>query len=413
MTWSPAATVTIGGVDYTGEVLETVRIQRGRDTVYTEPRAGYAICEVIDLDGTGLNFDVLDQMVVTLDDSAGDPTTVFTGNVSDWQAVLYDTGFESGAARSVVTVIAVGPLATLNRRNVVPDGLATQKDGDRILELVAAGLAASWEETQGTWATVAEATSTWGTIDEGFDAARIDTPGVFDIAALPAQDGGYNPLSQASQTAVSGRGVIWDDPEGFVAYADADHREDAANVGYLDLPASALNAGGITTRSQFADIVNRVGIAYDGGQVRVSDAESILNYGVLAREFELNLANQANAEAWGVDYIEDHAGPAINLPAVTLRLDGIAHDTLRNALIDIDVNQPVFLEELPGTLGLTALPAFVEGVGWNINRDTVALTLNVSDAALSIGSVRWGNAPATLRWNQVGATLTWEDARSF
>lgn len=413
MTWAPDATVTIGGTDFTGEALETVRIHRGRDTVYDEPRAGYCILELIDLTGAGLDFDVLDTLTVTLDDSATLPVTVFTGKVSDWSAVLYDTGHESGTAKSIVTVIAVAPLASLNRRAVAAAGLAAQKDGTRILNLVAAGLASSWEETPGTWATVASASTTWGTFDAGFDSALIDTPGVFDIAALAAEPGGYNPLTEGYLTAVSGRGILWDTADGYVAYADANRRETSANAGYLELPGSVINAGQLTTSSQFSDIVNRVAIDYDGGRVQVSDAESILTFGVLARQFTTNLAGSTAAEAWGVDYIEDHAGESINLPSVTSRLDGIADDTLRDALIDIDVNDPVFLTGLPATLGVTALPAFVEGVHWAIDRERVSLTMNVSDAALSIGSVRWENAPATLRWNQVAATLTWEDARSF
>lgn len=414
MTWTPDPTITIGGVDYTGDTLETVRIRRGRDTVYQEPRAGYLIAELIDLDGDGLDFDVLDTVQVTLDDSAGSPVTVFTGKVSDWSAVLYDTGVESGTAKAVYTIIAVGPLATLNRRNVLDAGRAQEKDGDRIAALISTGLARSWEETPGTWATVAEATTTWDTIDAGYDPDRIDTPGVYEIAALDATDEGYNPLAEGYLTAVSGRGVLWDDPDGYVAYADADRRENAAaSDGYLDIPKANILAGDLQASSVFADIVNRVVVAYDGGDVRVSDAESILEYGVLASSFTTRLADQSAAEDWALDYIEDHAGPVINLGTVGLRLDLISDDTLRDEILTLDVNSPVALEDLPGTLGIINLPAFVEGLDWAINRQAVQLNLNLSDAALSVGSIRWNLVPQTLTWDDVPATLTWEAARSI
>jgi hypothetical protein len=410
VTWSPGATVTIGGTDYTGEALETVRIVRGRDDVFSEPRAGYAILELLDLTGAGLNLDVQDLLQVTIDDTAGAPVVVFTGNVSDWSTVLVDTGIESGTAASITTVIATGPLANLNRRNVAAAGRPAQKDGDRILELIKAGLAASWEETSGTWATVADATTTWATIDPDFDPTLIDTPGVFDIAALPAEPAGYNPLSEAYRTAFSGRGVIWDTADGFITYGDADRRENAATAGYLELPKAALRAQ-LSTSSQAANIVNRVGVSFSGGATIVSDSASILEYGVLAREFQTNLADSSAALAWATDYIEDHAGPVINLSQIGIRLDGLTSGTLRDALLDIDVGTPVFLEELPATLGVTALPAFVEGVTWLVDRDTVELRLNVSDAALSIGSIRWGLVPDTLQWQQVDANLAWQDAR--
>ena len=411
MTWSPNPTVTIGAVDFTGEALETVRIDRGRETLFQEPRAGYAVLELIDLDGQGLDFDVLDTVEVTLDDATGQPVTVFAGNISDWSSRLYDTGFESGAARSITTVIAVSALAQLNRRNVAVAGRPQEKDGDRIAALVAEGLSASWEETRGTWATVATPTTTWVTFDPDVDLDLIDQPGVFDIAALDPQDSGYNPLSQGYLTAFSGRGVLFDTRDGFVAYADADAREIAATIGYLELPGDVILAQQLATRSQFADIVNRLGLSFDGGTVRVSDTASILAFGVLATEFETNLANPANAEAWAVDYIEDHAGPVINLSGVALRLDNIASDTLRDNLLELEVGSPVNLTDLPGTLGVTQLPAFVEGISWRIDRLRISLALNVSDAALSIGSIRWGLVSDTLRWDQVPANLAWQDAR--
>ena len=413
MTWTPSATVTIAGTDYAGDTIETVRITRGREDVYSEPRAGYVLAELIDLDGTGFPFDILDEVVVTIDDSAGSPQTVFTGRISDWAANLYDSGFESGVARSVVTIIATGPLARLNRRNVGAAGRAAEKDGDRVAFLVASGLSASWEETGGTWGNVATAATTWGTIDTGYDPARIETPGVFDIAALPAEAGGYNPLTEGYVTALSGRGVLWDDPEGYVAYQAANARQTAAEGDYLPLPAATVLAGGLSPDSNQADVVNRVSVAFDGGAVIYSSEESILTYGVQATEFETRLADSSNAEAWALDYLEDHQGPTINLSSVNLRLDLIADDTLRDDLIGIDVNAPVVLEDLPATLGITQLPAFVEGVNWTIGRDTVGLNLFVSDAELSIGSIRWGLVAQTLTWADVPATLSWQDARSI
>jgi hypothetical protein len=411
MTWTPAPTVTIGDTAFTTAALETVRIQRGRDQVYAEPRAGYAILELIDLDGTGINLNVLDTLTVTVNDAAGQPVTLFTGSVSDWSARLYDSGFESGTARSITTVIAVGPLAKLNRRNVFPEGLAAEKDGDRILNLVRQGTTRTWEEFPALQWNEVGPSVTWNTVDPGFDDTRIDTPGVFDIVALPAEDGGYNPLTQSYLTAISGRGVLFDDAEGFIAYRDADSRELAANAGYLNIPAEVINAGGLTTSSKYADITNRLSVDYPGGAVRISDAQSIIQFGVLANQFELNLADEANAIAWAVDYIEDHAGPVINLSEVAIRLDNVTSDTLRDNLLGIDVGSPVNLETLPSTLGLSQLPAFVEGIGWLVNRQTVELRMNVSDAALSIGSIRWGLVPDTLRWTDVDATLQWQDAR--
>jgi hypothetical protein len=414
MTWAPLTTVSIGGLDFTDDALETVRIERGRTDVFGEPRAGYAICELIDLTGDGLGIGVLERVQIAIRDSAGIYRPVFTGEISDVSSTLYDSGEASGKAAAIVTIIAVAPLAKLNRRNVFPDGLPASKDGTRIAKLVEDAIALSWEETGGTWATVGSSTTTWATIDPELDLTLIDQPGVFDIAALDADPQGYNPLSQAYLTAFSGRGIIYDTADGFIAYGDADRRENAAATdSYLPIPAGVISAPSLVSTSSASDIVNRVGVTFSGGAGVFSDPESILTYGVLAREFQTNLDDAGQALAWALDYLEDHAAPILNLQAVGIRLDGLSDLTLLDELVAIDVNDPVVLEGLPVTIGVTQLPAFVEGLSWRLNRLTAELVLTVSDAALSIGSVRWNLVAPNLEWQDVDANLTWQDARSL
>jgi hypothetical protein len=408
--YSPEPTVTIGGINYTGNTLETVRITRGRTEVYEEPRAGYAIAELIDLNGNGLAIQPLQPLTITVKDGSGADIPVFTGQVSDTSAVLYDTGFESGRPGAIVTVIAVGPLARVNRRAVAAAGLPEQPDGERIADLLELALTARWEETGGTWATLADPTSTWATFDPGYDDSLIDQPGDFTIAALDPQPGGYGALSQVYLTAVSGRGVVYDTPTGLVAYADGGHRRAAALAdGYQPLDPGLLIAGRLAVTSTQSDITNRAIVEYDGGTIIFSDVDSIVDYGVLAKQFQTNLANQTQAEAWALDYLEDHRRPNVKVTGVAVRLDQLTTN-LVDPLLDLDVNSPVLLTGLPSTLGVTQFPAFVEGVEWRLNRQTVELLLNVSDAALSIGSQQWNQVDPTLAWEDVSATLAWIDA---
>jgi hypothetical protein len=404
MVWTPEATVTINGIDYTGNTLEAIRVTRGRDDVFTEPRAGYAICELIDLNGSGLGIQPLQRMSISIKNSVGTTIPVFTGNVTDTAEVLFDTGFESGTVGTIVTVIAVAPLARLNRRQVAAGGLPQQGDGDRIAELVEQGLAATWEETGGTWATVATPTTTWATFDTGLNLDLIDQPGVFTVAELDPEPGGYQPLSQGYLTAISGRGIIYDTADGFIAYADSNNRRDkAAADGYLPLDDSIINAAGLTFTSTQADITNRVIVLFDGGSVTVTDTGSLLDYGLLAFEFETNLANQTQAEGWAIDYLEDHRRPILKVSGLSIRLDGL-DDIDLDAILQLDVNSPVQV------FGIDQFPGFVEGLDWAINRETATLTLNVSDAALSIGSTQWNQVDPTLEWGDVSATLQWINA---
>jgi hypothetical protein len=345
-------------------------------------------------------------MSISIKDSTGTTVPVFAGNVTDTAEVVFDTGFESGSLGTIVTVIAVGPLAKLNRRSVAAAGLPQEQDGDRIAALIEDGLALTWEETPGTWETVRESDTTWATFDPGIDLDLIDQPGQFTIAALDPQPGGYAPLSQAYITAQSGRGIIFDTAEGFIEYADADRRPAAALAGYLPIPNDFINAGGLTFTSSQADVTNRVVVAFDGGTVTVTETESLLEYGLLTTVFDTILASQTQAEEWASNYLEDHFRPVVKVSGLAIRLDGLDNAD-RDAVLQLDVNSPVEV------FGVDRFPGFVEGLEWRINRDTATLALNVSDAELSIGAMRWGQVPDTLQWDDVAANLQWQDARSL
>jgi hypothetical protein len=339
---------------------------------------------------------------------------VFTGTVSDWSAELYDMGETGNLPAAIYTVTAVSALAQLSRRQVAITGLPSQQDGDRIAALVAGAVGRSWEELPlVAWEDFETATTTWDTVDPGFEPALIDTPGVFDIAALPASDGGYNALTEGYVTALSGRGILFDTADGFVAYTDADGRELLAQAGYAQVPAGLFRARTLATGQTQSDLTNRVSVIFSGGQAIYSDDLSIITYGVRARQFETNLDDAGQALAWALDYLEDHNTPTLELRSVAARLDTL-DDTDAAALVALDINSPVELTGLPATLEAgERLQTFVEGVGWRIDRDRCELELTLTDATLSIGSLRWGLVSQTLTWDDVPANLEWQDARSI
>ena len=96
--------------------------------------------------------------------------------------------------------------------------------------------------------------------------------------------------------------------------------------------------------------------------------------------------------------------------AHTLVGDGVDDVTLA-ILLASDVNSPVHRIGLPATLGLGSnFAAFVEGLQYDLNRETVQLSLTISDAALSFGSQQWQEVPESITWGDVEATLRWEQA---
>jgi hypothetical protein len=406
MTWAPATTVTIGGVDYTGDTVGTVQIQRGRDNVYADPTAGFATVKLIDKTGSGITLDPAQTLTVDLEDSDGNPVRLFTGNVTDITKELYDPGL-IGAPAAVVSVSAVGPLARLSRVQVLATGRPAETDGERIAAALEAGLGATWEELPYTaWEDI-PAELTWITFSGGFDPDLID-PGLFDLIALDAQDGGYTALQVALDASRSGQGYLYETPDGLVGWENADDRGTATD--FYDIPADLVLASDLTVETSLSDIVNQVDVTFDGGVATRSDTDSIPIYGRWERRITTLLANQTNAEQYADDYIRRHAFPAINLKQVTIRLDGL-DDTLADELLDLDLNAPINLEDVPATFGLPFLPGFVEGLGWRIDAHRTEVQLLISDANLSTGDLRWSQIGSNLTWADLPTTLTWQDWR--
>ena len=411
MVWQPSTIVTINGSDLTGVTLESIRVTRGRDDVFAEPQAGFVACDLIDLTGAGLGLEPLQDISITIVNSLDERVDVFTGQISDTSVRLYDSGEVDGLTKGIVTIIATAALARLNRRQVAFDGLPVQDDGDRIAALIQAALSTPWEEVGGTWSNFGTPTTTWGDLDPQINLDLIDQPGSFEIAALPPAEGGYVALAQGYSAALSGRGTLFDTADGFIAYADGDHRRNAAIAdGYLPIPASAIVSQAIEPQSSQADIVNRAIVSYEGGSVTVTDEGSLLQFGLLASVFDTALNLESQAIEWALDYVEDHARPVQKLRRVGIRLDTI-DDDLRDQLLGLDVNSPVVLTGMPATLGIgSQFAAFVEGLDFRIDEDTTELVLTVSDASLSIGSDRWGQVAQTVTWADVAPALRWQDA---
>lgn len=405
MTFQPATLVSIDGLDFTGDTVGTVTIARGRDTVYADPVAGYAVVQLIDKVGESLDIRLGTRLEVSVADSTAADVMLFSGLVTDLDRTLYDPGL-AGIPAAITSVTAVGPLARMARRQVFADGRPAETDGERILDAVIGGLATAWEETGGTWATVATSTTTWG----GFDPIdeTLIAPGLFDLGPLDPTAGGVSAYDAATAASFSGEGILYETGDGDVGWDNADSR--GTDPTYLDIPADLIRADGIRTDSTLSELVNRVEVLYDGGIVTAQEPDSIVLFGRYDRRIDTQLANEANAQVRADKFIDRHAFPLDNLQTVTIRVDGLP-DVTADGLIGLKVNDPVQLVGLPDTLTVTSLPGFVEGIQYRIDPFRFEMTLNVSDAQLSVGDSRWSQVPASLQWAQVDDSLRWEDAR--
>ena len=399
-------TVTINGTDYTGSTLGTVRVVRGREDIDTVPRAGYCLAELIDETGNGFDLDVTDTVRITIDNTTG-PVALFTGSISDVSTRLY--AVRTGT-RAIWQILANGPLALANRRQVLQAGTGIEKDGDLVLEILEAGLFQTWDEFQGsTWAAV-DPTVTWATVDPGFDGSLIETPGEYDIQALPAAAEGYNALGLVSRIAASVGGSVFETGDGNVGYLSAYGRSLLAQAGYTELPVASIVANVLEGSKSAGDLVNRLEVRYDGGAVEVEDLTSIGRYGVRTSVLDTLLADQSTAEERADDLLFDRAVPRYKLPSVQFALHTLP-DALVDLLLTVDTESPVDLPGLPTTLGNLFQRAFVEGVQFDLGSDRRQVTYFLSDHQLSLASERWRDVDPTIAWEDVSATLEWAEAR--
>ena len=401
MSWQPNPTVTINGVDYTGQTINRVSINRGRRTVYERPNAGYASIELRDV-GDLPSLRVGREVQIAIEDSSGTPVTVFTGLLSDWSSQTVATGVEPVV---VYRVQAVGPLALLNRRQVLAGGSPAENDGERVLAAVA-GVDISWEEVDPTL-TWQDAEGTWLTFGP-VDTSLIED-GIFDLTALDPSDGGYNALQVAQDAGFSGEGILFESPDGRIGYANADRRFLNELAGYLSIPAEVLDVQGLTLTQQLADITNRVTVEYDGGAVQSEDPDSIVEFGLYERDIQTILVNLSNAQVRADEFINRHSNPALVLNELPLNLLTLG-TALRDAILDVGINDAIAVTDIPERVGLATFSGFVEGILIDADSFSANITLTVSDRLLSSGAQRWGQVPDTIRWQDVDSNLQWRDA---
>lgn len=408
MVYLPNPSVKIDGRDYTNVSVGEVSISRGRNTVYDQPNAGSATVELIDIGaltrfsvGVDIEISMLfpDIDWALLSDSwaglfdtwvdiygpliPGFIEPVFTGVVSDWDA---DVVASQGDPIVRYKVQAVGPLATLNRRKILFDGRAAEDDAERVEAILTAALGSAVDPT---------------IIDDG----------VFALAALDADDSGYDGLGLLRDTATSAQGVIFETRDGRVGYDNADKRFDESL--FLEVPFGEVQVGGLSVSSALGDVTNVVTVEFVGGAVTVRDEVSVDRFGEQDSTITTTLASEAAAEGFASTFLKRHSTPSVSLGVLSFNLRNMDRD-IRESLLDSTLNRGLLLTGVPSRVGFRNFEGFVEGVEIRMGQFEAELGVLVSDAVLSTGDMRWLVVPPDVTWGTVEpADLVWNDARTI
>lgn len=409
MIYDPLPTLTIAGIDYTGETINAITTTSGRQTVDEQPRPGYATVQLIITDNSYPEIQLNDPAHITVKDSSGVDTRIFSGYVTDVARQVVRNG--SYGVDVMISITLAGPLANLAKIETAPS-YPKEFDGDRIEQILIDFQTADWTEVDPalTWATVDPAT-TWLTFDKNTFVGSIDTPGSYEITAYSA--GATNAYSHAQMVATSALGVLWEDQDGLINYSDAASRiNDVAQNGFTTIDAQFVAGVGLNTRTATADLINEITISYKASATETGvDLASQYAYGRFAGQKSTLLENKADAEAMVALYLQTRANPRTTIPSVTIPLHNESlPGALRDALLNAYVGMPLAIPDLPAAILNRPFSGFLEGISYTAGRKAAAVTLYLSEYALSQIEQAWQQVEPTERWNTLISTLTWENA---
>jgi hypothetical protein len=408
--FTPNWKLTVEGVDYTNITIANLSHSAGRRNIYSQPYPSYASFTIVALNNQTFNFDVNDGIALQVKDSTNTYVSLFGGNITDLSVEVGNSGAVGTEIR--YNIIALGALSKLQK--VITNGVLSQdEDGNQIFDLLDDLLLASWNELPAseTWSGY-DSTTTWANAGN-VGLGEIDQPGLYTM-----ENRGSNPdtiYNIAALIANSAFGVLYEDSEGRIGYADADHRQNyLLTNGYVELDAGHAIGKGLKTTVKSGDIRNDIYINYGnnfGSQKTATSASSIATYGYKAETINSVLHSAIDAQAVADRYISQRAFPQPVFDTITFPLtNSEIDDADRDALLGTFIGMPVDIRNLPTQISGGTFQGYVEGWSWSVSFNQLYLTLNVSPVAYSQVAMRWNTTPSTEAWNTIDPTLTWEYA---
>jgi hypothetical protein len=409
--FTPDWKLTINAVEYTNVAISDIAHQAGREDIYSQPNPSYMQIELVALNNENYNIQVNDGITLQVKDSTDTYRTLFGGNITD---ITTEVATASSIAETFTyTILALGSLAKLPK--VIYNGtLARDDDGDQIWELLSEIFLNNWNEVPAaeTWSGY-DPTITWANA-ENVGLGEIDRPGVYELENRTADpDTTYNIASLIANSAL---GVLYEDNEGRISYADTTHRQNyLANNGYTEISANTAIGAGLKVLTRGADVRNEIILNYGnnyGSQKTAIDLTSIATFGYRGETLNTVLHDATDAQAVADRFIALRSYPRALFDSITFPLTNSAIDDAdRDALLQIFVGQPMRITDLPVQIAPTQqFEGYVEGWRWSTRFNELFLTINLSPIEFSQVALAWDQVSALEAWNTLSAILTWENA---
>jgi hypothetical protein len=408
--YTPLYKVLVDSAEVTDVTIANLTITSGRTDINVQPLAGYCQLQLLNLNNSSYDFTVGTSLTVEVTNSVGTYVPIFGGLISDFTVAVNragDLGYTTTA-----TITALGALSKLPK--LIDNGILSQDfDGDQIYTLLSGYLLGQWNEVPAaqTWATY-NPTETWANA-LNIGLGEIDQPGDYELIARSSSK--TDLYSLCTDIANSAFGVLYEDANGNIGYADQTHRQDylAAN-GYTTLDANHANGLGLAATTRAGDLRNYFNIIYNNNGSSSYVAEDLTSqslYGTYGESFTSRIKHTSDAEALADRYIELRANPSAKFQSITFTLGNPEIDDAdRDALINIFLGQPVWVQNLPPNISLGSFQGYIEGWTFRASLNNLSLTFNASPINFSQVAVKWEQVNAAETWNTLNTSLTWLDA---
>jgi hypothetical protein len=408
--YTPTYKVLVNAVELTDVTLANLTITSGRTDINTQPIAGYCQVQLLNVNNTAYDFTVGTSITIEVTNSIGTFIPIFGGTISDFTTAVNRSG--NLQFTTIINITALGALAKLTK--IIDAGiLAQDQDGDQIYSLLDGYLLGEWLDVPAaqTWATY-NPTETWANA-LNLGLGEIDRPGDFLMIARSSNETDLYSLCAAIAT--SALGLLYEDSNGNIGYADSTHRQDylAAN-GYTTLDANHANGVGLSVSTRAGDLRNKFAITYgnNGNSVYTAeDTESITQYGTYAEAFLSSIKDTADAELYADRVIALRSQPYPRFQNITFELGNPEiDDSDRDALINIFTGLPIWIQNLPPNISEGSFEGYVEGWTFRASLNNLTITLNASPVNFSQVAVKWESVNPAEAWNTLSPTLTWLNA---
>jgi hypothetical protein len=408
--YTPSYKVLVNSVELTDVTIANLTVTSGRTDINVQPLAGYCQLQLMNLNNSSYDFTVGTGLTVEVTNSAGTYVPIFGGLISDFTIAVNQAG-DLGYT-TMATITALGALSKLPKK--IDNGVLSQDfDGDQIYTLLSGFLLGSWNDVPAaeTWANY-NPTETWANA-LNIGLGEIDQPGDYELIARSSSK--TDLYSLCTDIANSAFGVLYEDANGNIGYADQTHRQDylAAN-GYTTLDANHANGIGLAATTRSGDLRNYFNIIYNNNGSSSYTAEDTISqslYGTYGESFTSRIKHTADAEALADRYIELRANPYPKFQSITFVLGNPEIDNAdRDALINIFLGQPVWVQNLPPNISLGSFQGYIEGWTFRASLNNLSVTFNASPINFSQIAVKWEQVNAAETWNTLNNSLTWLNA---